>query len=181
MYSCHWHSLAEGLVKVPNMATAYSSSKLRERDKILEEKHRKELAAAELKFERLKRTNQEILNRLFDTHNRENRLAISLGFVDSLEAQAEIDNAERPMSYRDCMERVGTLESELKAERESNEQLVELLRQTEEQRDQSKASLDALVSDDNSKWLFSVLLRFDALTRKSQIFEARDTICSRVS
>lgn len=117
---------------------SYSSVHMRERDKILEAKHQKELAIVERKNEKLRWSNDDILKQMFEMKTRANRLAETLGFYDVYDAQVHIDNSDTEMPYKECIEYVGTLRSELSTEREENERLKEQLRLVVEDRDQLK-------------------------------------------
>lgn len=113
---------------------AYSSVHLRERDKALEEKHRKELAAVERKIEKLKWSNADTLKQLFDVQNRSHRLATSLGFHDVYAAQVAVDTADQDTPYSECFERVEKLQRELEEERAESGRLREQLRLAEDER-----------------------------------------------
>jgi hypothetical protein len=75
----------------------YSSAHLRERDKILEEEHRKQFALVERKVDRLWRSNDDTLKQLFDVRMRGDKLARFLGFNDIHEAQVAIDIADHEL------------------------------------------------------------------------------------
>lgn len=119
---------------------SYSSVHMRERDKILQEKHQKELAIIERKNEKLKWSNSDTLKQLFEMQTRANRLARNLGFYDVYEAQVYIDNSDHEMPYKECLESVSKLKEELTTERKENERLQEQLRLAGEERDQLKAA-----------------------------------------
>ena len=123
----------------------YSSIHLRERDKILETKHQKELALIERKVDRLRRSNDDTLKQLFDVRIRGDKLARSLGFHDIHDAQVAIDTAdhEAPLTFKECFARVDALQAELTRERAQHEKLREYLRLVEEERDQQKATAAA--------------------------------------
>lgn len=130
------------------MATAgntYSSAHLRERDKILEAKHQKELAFLERKCDRLRWSNDDTLKQLFDARLRGDKLARSLGFNDIHEAQVAIDTTdyETPPTFKDCIAHVDALRTDLARERAQHEKLREYLRLVEEERDQQKATAEA--------------------------------------
>jgi hypothetical protein len=120
----------------------YSSAHLRERDKILEEKHRKQFALVERKVDRLRRSNDDTLKQLFDVRTRGDKLARSLGFNDIHEAQVAVDTTEHesPLTFMECFVRVDALQSELTRERAQHEKLREYLRLVEQERDYHKAS-----------------------------------------
>jgi hypothetical protein len=123
----------------------YSSAHLRERDKLLEAKHQKELAFVERKVERLRWSNDDTLKQLFDARTRGDKLARSLGFNDIHEAQVAIDTAhhETPLTFKECLARVDALQVDLVRERAQHETLREYLRLVEEERDQEKATAAA--------------------------------------
>lgn len=129
----------------------YSSAHLRERDKILEEKHRKEIAVIERKIERLKWSNNDTVKQLFEAQNRCQRLAHSLGFKDIYEAQVTIDTADYDTSFKDSLERVHTLEVELLAERNEGESLQEKLLLAEEEKRQIQLQLEKMIADKQPK------------------------------
>jgi hypothetical protein len=127
----------------------YSSAHLRERDKILEEKHRKQFALVERKVDRLRRSNDDTLKQLFDVRMRGDKLARSLGFNDIHEAQVAIDTAdhELPLTFKECFALLDVLQSELTRERAQHEKLREYLRLVEQERDHHKASAAAADRD----------------------------------
>ncbi|KAK0211951.1 DNA repair protein endonuclease SAE2/CtIP C-terminus-domain-containing protein [Armillaria fumosa] len=91
----------------------FSSAHMRERDKALNEKHRKEIAAHEAKYDRLKHSAEDTLNRLSDLTNRTGHLVKALGFSDLQEALFVVDNAEHDTKYRDAWTRIEDLERAL--------------------------------------------------------------------
>lgn len=124
------------------MDNTYSSIHLRERDKILEAKHQAELAAVERKIDRLKWSNNDTLKQLFEMQTRANRLARSLGFNDIYEAQVNIDMADHEIPFKDCFERIESLQLELSSEKTQNERLKGDLKLLEDERDHLKAAID---------------------------------------
>ncbi|PFH49725.1 hypothetical protein AMATHDRAFT_4659 [Amanita thiersii Skay4041] len=122
-------------------STTYSSVQMRERDKIVQEKHQKEISAMERRIEKLKWANDDTMKELFDAQHRGRRLANSLGFKDIIEAQVFIDTADHETPYRDCFEQVGTLKSRLEAVTSDADDLREHLRLADQERDEFKAKL----------------------------------------
>ncbi|KAG6910336.1 hypothetical protein DXG01_011404 [Tephrocybe rancida] len=102
------------------MMEIFSSAQERPRDKLLEEKHQKELAEKDLKIERLQRANKDSLKRHFDAQHRGNQLALALGFSDIYEAQIAIDIAGHETPYKECFEHVDTLQEQLKCSKVEN-------------------------------------------------------------
>ncbi|KAF5372374.1 hypothetical protein D9615_009280 [Tricholomella constricta] len=121
----------------------FSGSHLRERDKIIEEKHQKELAIRDRKFERLRWANNDTLKQLFEAQTRGNRLATSLGFSDIYEAQVTIDTADGETPYKDCLERVEILQEKLAAAQAENEKSQLLLETWERDQEQLLAEIRA--------------------------------------
>ena len=132
---------------MPGEDATYSSAHLRERDKILQEKHRKEIAVIERKIERLKWSNNDTVKQLFEAQNRCQRLAHSLGFKDIYEAQVTIDTADYDTSFKDSLERIHTLEAELLAERNEGESLKDKLLLLEEEKRQIQIQLEKTISE----------------------------------
>ena len=132
---------------MPVEDATYSSAHLRERDKILQEKHKKEIAVIERKIERLKWSNNDTVKQLFEAQNRCQRLAHSLGFKDIYEAQVTIDTADYDTSFKDSLERIHTLEAELLAERNEGENLKEKLRLSEEEKRQMQLQLEKMIAE----------------------------------
>jgi phage-related tail protein len=99
------------------MAEVFSSANLKERDKRVEERHRKELSALERKIENLRRSNDDTRRQLFDAIHRTERLANSLGFANVMEAQETLDLLDEPVSFKDTLARVESLETELRNSR----------------------------------------------------------------
>ncbi|KAF9458420.1 DNA repair protein endonuclease SAE2/CtIP C-terminus-domain-containing protein [Collybia nuda] len=165
---------------------SYSSVHLRERDKILEEKHKKDLAIVERKIDKLKWSNNDVLKQLFEMQTRANRLAQNLGFYDIYEAQVYVDNADYEMPYKECFESISVLKGELSAEKRENEQLQERLRLAEEERDQLKAAAATTnhkqkaalakyksLSETLSDQVEQLQLRYDALVEVKERAAAR--------
>ncbi|RDB16596.1 hypothetical protein Hypma_002805 [Hypsizygus marmoreus] len=123
---------------------AFSSSHLRERDKILQEKHQKELSILERKIERLRWSNNDTLKQLFEAQTRGKRLAQSLGFNDIYEAQVTVDTADRELPYKECLERVETLQVELSSEKAHYLTSLDQMKLLEEENERLKVTLAAL-------------------------------------
>ncbi|KAF8623257.1 hypothetical protein AX17_007503 [Amanita inopinata Kibby_2008] len=121
----------------------YSSAHMRERDKILEEKHQKELSVLQRRIEKLRWANDDTLKQLFDTQHRALRLANSLGFNDIFQAQVYIDTAEHEVPYKECFEKVGFLEARLDSVFFEMEELKMGLLLAEKEKEELKAKLEA--------------------------------------
>ncbi|KAG6838031.1 hypothetical protein C0991_002509, partial [Blastosporella zonata] len=106
------------------MAT-FSSVQDRPRDKLLHEKHQKELGEKDRKIERLQRANDESWKRHFDAQARGNHFAQALGFHDIFEAQTAIDIAGHEMPYKECFTRVDTLRGQVSGLQAENSELLE--------------------------------------------------------
>ncbi|KAK0451295.1 uncharacterized protein EV420DRAFT_1560120 [Desarmillaria tabescens] len=103
--------------------------------KVLNEKHRKEIAAHEAKYDRLKHSAEDTLNRLSDVTNRTGHLVRALGFSDLQEAWFVVDNAEHGTKYSDALTRI--------------EDLEKVLRRTTDERDHLQTQLDDVVRQRN--------------------------------
>jgi len=137
----------------------FSSVHLRERDKLLAEKHEKAIATLERKVERLKRANDDTLKQLFEAQTRANRVAESLGFHDIYEAQVAVDTADREIPYKQCLERIESLERELSGEVEKNDKLHDNVRTLEQESEKVKMALaSAERSHIESKWVYQPIL-----------------------
>ena len=139
----------------------YSSVHLRERDKILEAKHQKELALVERKADKLRWSYDDTLKQLFDARTRGDKLARSLGFNDIHEAQVAIDTPgnETSLTFKECFARVDALQVDLARERAQHEKLREYLRLVEEERDQQKAAAaTALRNNSDLRSVYSFLI-----------------------
>lgn len=153
---------------------SYSSVHMRERDKILEDKHQKELAIIERKIEKLKWSNNDTLKQLFEMQARANRLARNLGFYDIYEAQVHIDNSDHEMPYKECLESAGKLKEELSAEKKENERLQEQLRLAEEERDQLKAA--ATTADRKQKFVPHLLKHIPSDLMQGGFIQVQDSV-----
>ncbi|TFK31532.1 DNA repair protein endonuclease SAE2/CtIP C-terminus-domain-containing protein [Crucibulum laeve] len=137
--------------------TAFSSASMRERDKVLTEKHRAELAVLEKKINNLKHTNDEARRSIFDVQNRMLRLVTRLGFEDTLDAQMTLDMAEGDLDYRKCLDRVQRMEAEAEDLQESkhvqkmleeeNAKLMAELEVVKRERDAERKRANALQKD----------------------------------
>jgi hypothetical protein len=105
---------------------------MRERDKLLEEKHKKELQVVERKLEKLKRALDDVHNQAFELRNRDQQLAEYLGFSDINEVQRAIDVADHEVTFHHAFERLQVLEDEVKEERTQKEVLQTRCRELEE-------------------------------------------------
>lgn len=123
---------------------------MRERDKILEQKHQKALKALENKIDWLKRTNNDLLAQLFDAQNRSHRLATSLGFSDATEAQNCVDDSDHEAVYKESLALIETLRQEVKERDDDNASLGEKLLQLEAERDHYKAVSESYIAQKRS-------------------------------
>ncbi|KAK2463960.1 hypothetical protein APHAL10511_004011 [Amanita phalloides] len=115
---------------------------MRERDKIIEEKHHKELQALQRKVEKLRWTNNDTLKQLFDMQARALRLANSLGFKDLAEAQVCIDTADHELSYKECFEAAGILKAQLATARTRENNQQERIKLLNNENEELKTVLD---------------------------------------
>ncbi|EFI26691.1 hypothetical protein CC1G_15462 [Coprinopsis cinerea okayama7 len=93
---------------------AFSSAKMKERDKRIEERHQKEISALERKIDNIRRSNDDVRKQMFDVVQRSNRLVHSLGFENAFEAQEALDLVDNPTSFKGTLERVQSQEKELR-------------------------------------------------------------------
>jgi hypothetical protein len=121
--------------------TAISSSYLRNREKILEESHQKELAVLESKINKLKWANRDALNQLFEANNRAHNLALSIGFKDIYHALSIVSSHQKT-SYIANIERGKALEEDVLKRTAENVGLKEELNKIREERDILKSELE---------------------------------------
>ncbi|KAF8630322.1 hypothetical protein AX15_002995 [Amanita polypyramis BW_CC] len=114
----------------------YSSVHMRERDKILGEKHKEELCALQRRVDKLRRANDDTLKQLFDAQARAFRLANSLGFKDLAEAQVYIDTADDEIPYKECFDQVSTLKVQLVSATTEADRLREHLEHVNKEKDE---------------------------------------------
>ena len=125
-------------------ATAgYSSVQLRERDKLLLDKHQTEVAILERKLQKVKAIGDETARQLFDAVNRGRKLARSLGFDDVYDAQFAIDSADHDISFRECYDRLHRQDDELSARKKEVEALEAKLHNAEEKVKELQTELEA--------------------------------------
>ncbi|KAK0471159.1 hypothetical protein IW261DRAFT_1513419 [Armillaria novae-zelandiae] len=152
----------------------FSSVHMRERDKVLNEKHRKETAAHEAKYDRLKRSAEDTLNRLSDLTNRTGHLVKALGFSDLQEALFVVDNAEHGTKYRDAWSRIEDLERALRRATDERDHLQAQLGDAVEERNFLQSNERELpASPSPSRRLLAAKLkalqsRYDELLDKKQ-------------
>ncbi|KAF9443916.1 hypothetical protein P691DRAFT_778588 [Macrolepiota fuliginosa MF-IS2] len=115
------------------MTTTFSSAQMRDRDKLLEEKHKKELEAVERKVERLRRACDNAEKEIFNLRNQGSQLAQSLGFFDIGEAQRALDVSDYESTFRQAFERVQILGDEVRVERREKELFQARCQELEEQ------------------------------------------------
>ncbi|EEB89807.1 hypothetical protein MPER_12060 [Moniliophthora perniciosa FA553] len=101
-------------------------SKIRERDKIIEQKYERELQARDAKVLKWKRAYDGVCTELFNERNNSSRLAKSLGFETISQAQLHIENSDNP-TYRDCLKQNEEAQKELAALRAEYENKTEAL------------------------------------------------------
>ena len=124
-----------------------SSVQLCERDKLLSEKHQKEVAILEKKLQKVKSICDETAKHLFDAVNRGRRLAQSLGFDDIYDAQFAIDSVDQEISFRECYERLSRLDDQLSARMKEIATLETKLHDAEEKVKELQTELHARPSD----------------------------------
>ncbi|KXN81962.1 hypothetical protein AN958_03370 [Leucoagaricus sp. SymC.cos] len=105
------------------MTTTFSGAQLRERDKAIEERHKKELDSVERRLERFRKALDNAEKQAFELRNSGQQLAESLGFSDINEAQRAIDVSDHEVTFRETFERVQVLGDEIKVERTRKELL----------------------------------------------------------
>ena len=126
-----------------NAPTTFSSVHMRERDKIIREKHDKELSALHSKVNRLRYSNDDLRKQIHDVEERARRLSNALGFEDFVDAQVFISTADQGVSYKECFEQVGSLRAELDAANFEVEDLKAQIALADQERQEFKAKLDA--------------------------------------
>lgn len=89
--------------------TTFSSAQARERDKRIEEKHKKEIQALERKVENLKRTNDNTRKELWEVRQGATRLAECLGYRELSEVQQDLDMMSEEFNFRSYINRLQTL------------------------------------------------------------------------
>ena len=139
-------------------ATVYSSVQLRERDKLISEKHQTEMALLERKLQKVKSISDETAKQLFDAVNRGRRLAQSLGFDDVYDAQFAIDSVDQDVSFHECYDRLHRLDGQLSAEKEKRLALETKLGNAEGRAKELQTKLEARTSDSRcSYYLISII------------------------
>ncbi|PBK80097.1 hypothetical protein ARMGADRAFT_1003290 [Armillaria gallica] len=152
----------------------FSSAHMRERDKVLNEKHRKEIVAHEAKYDRLKHSAEDTLNRLSDLTNRTGHLVRALGFSDLQEALFVVDNAEHSTKYRDAWTRIEDLERALRRAADERDHLQTQLDDAVEERNRLQGKkIELPASPSPSRRLLAAQLkalqsRYDELLDKKQ-------------
>lgn len=101
--------------------STFSSAHARERDKRIEDKHQKELYASARKLENVKRSNDELRKELFDFKNRTTRLVECLGYSDISELQEALDMMSPDFNFKNSIEHVHELETEVQETRSQAE------------------------------------------------------------
>ncbi|KAK7064736.1 SAE2 domain-containing protein [Favolaschia claudopus] len=122
-------------------ATAYTGAELRVRDKAIEERHTKELAALEAKNGRLRHALDQRSEEYFHLQNYGERIAGRLGFRTLGEIQMFIDLADEQIQYKDLASRVEGFKEELTVERRNRQALENDLADVTEERDALKVAL----------------------------------------
>ena len=120
-----------------------SSVQLRERDKLLLDKHQMELAILEKKLQKVKSISDETAKQLFDAVNRGRRLARSLGFDDVYDAQFAIDSMDNDISFRECYDRLQSQDDQFSAQKKEIEALETKLHNAEEKVKELQTELEA--------------------------------------
>lgn len=187
--------------------TIFSSKKLRERDKIIQQKHEEEIRGYKITLEKQKFNNSELRKSLFNYKNQTDRLVKCLGFPDLMDAQVfidEVDEQGRAVTYKDCQvqsaELTQKLEEEQRKVRELEERNASLERRDREREEENVALKRALAAkeserEDESKradgryWfveshlisshIFTVLLPIAFLLKSTEISKANTKTSSR--
>ncbi|KAF6742803.1 DNA repair protein endonuclease SAE2/CtIP C-terminus-domain-containing protein [Ephemerocybe angulata] len=125
----------------------FSSAQSRERDKRIEEKHRKELQVLEARINNLRRSNDDIRKELFDVTHRARRLAECLGFPEVRDAQEALDMMLPDFDFKNCVQRLQDLEA---AAEDSKAAAKTYYHQLEEVRGQLQDSLNEIDEQSNN-------------------------------
>ncbi|KAJ7922939.1 hypothetical protein B0H13DRAFT_1707276 [Mycena leptocephala] len=91
----------------------YSGAELRIRDKAIEEKYSKEIAALEAKVQRLRYAFDDRSNEYFDSVHYGNKIADLLGFRSLKEVQTFVELADEQVPYKELAKRLDELKAEL--------------------------------------------------------------------
>lgn len=105
----------------------FSSAQARERDKRVEEKHKKDIEDLERKIQNLKRTNDQTRKELWEMKQGAHRLASCLGYQDLSEVQQDLDLMPEDFNFRASIGQLQALEEarDSKAEMEVHAQQLE--------------------------------------------------------
>jgi hypothetical protein len=119
----------------------YSGAELRIRDKAIEEKYSKEIAALEAKVQRLRYAFDDRSNEYFDSVHYGNKIADLLGFRSLKEVQTFVELADEQVPYKELAKRLDELKAELASERRDKGALKDDLIDVMEERDFLKVAL----------------------------------------
>lgn len=123
---------------------AFSSVHMRERDKAVEERHKKAIEFLQGQLNRSKRANDETRKDLFEARNKNNRLVESLGFDDISEAQQAIDTTDDQMSFKDRLQYCDSVSQQLREQRDTCDRLMDQVYEISRERDHLQDTVAAL-------------------------------------
>ncbi|KAJ7102473.1 hypothetical protein B0H15DRAFT_814794 [Mycena belliarum] len=152
---------------------AYSGAELRTRDKAIEERHRKELAVADAKAQRLRYAYDGRSNELHAYKKLGNDVAEKLGFSSLDEIQTFLDIADEQVPYKDLADRVEALKAEVALERRDNEDLRDELEYMREERDLLRVALDQAESARLSQTTGQALAQ-ELVELRTRLYAAQD-------
>ncbi|KAJ6501479.1 DNA repair protein endonuclease SAE2/CtIP C-terminus-domain-containing protein [Mycena vitilis] len=160
---------------MPSGQHTYSGAELRTRDKAIEEKHAKEIAALEAKYNRLRYAFDSRSNELFDSQNYARKIAEKLGFRSLEDIQTFIDLADEQIPYKDLAKRVDELKTELAAKRRDKQALRDDLFDVLEQRDalretvaEQSAKLDGSSAETIAQELVDLQAHCNAVSERAE-------------
>ena len=121
----------------------FSSSKARERDKRIEDKHKKEIEALERKIENLRRTNDQTRKELWEARQGAQRLANCLGYHDLSEVQQDLDMMPEDFNFKASTGRLQALEKDAEDSKADVEVYAQQLEEVEKKINEYQAKVAA--------------------------------------
>ncbi|KAJ6569586.1 hypothetical protein B0H19DRAFT_1136135 [Mycena capillaripes] len=153
---------------------AYSGAELKIRDKAIEEKYSKEIAALEAKVHRLRYAFDNRSNEYFDSVKYGNDVAELLGFRSLHDVKSFIELADEQVTYKDLAKRVDELKAELAVEGRDKQAMRDDLIDVMEERDllkmtvaEQSAKLSGPSAEMMAQELVDLRMRFDAVTERA--------------